>query len=213
MMPRWMLLLWLLPPLLLGLSPKGQEKTEEIWSVERFSGTLCGQTVTVTRKLWEEGALAGDGQGASPRPEAVFALRCLRAERPKAVMAVEKRSGYAAAVTPPDRETGEWLMENAWRFGLTAAWETEGRGDRVCLRFVGLPHAAAMRALDVDLAGYLAFLRGAGRAVLRLNGRAVAWIFCVPAGEAVSFTLPEGAVWEISGDGAGNVIVAVRAGC
>ena len=35
---RWMLLLWMLTPLLLGLSAEG--KTMQKWTVERFSGTL-----------------------------------------------------------------------------------------------------------------------------------------------------------------------------
>lgn len=186
------------------------QKGEDQWTVEPFSGTLSGQTVTVTSALWANGPLTGEAQEGPLRPEAAYALTCLQVELPKETLAVEDGSGYAADVIILDQEAGERLLESAWRFGLIVTQETE---DRFCLRYVGPVHAAAMHALQMDLTEYLLFLRKTGNAALLRNGRTVGWIICVPAGEAVSFTLPEGAAWEISGDNAGCVIIAVRSGC
>ena len=201
----WMILLFL------AFSAGSRGENADGWTVERFSGDLSGQTVTVTRKLWEDGALAREETAGPLRPEMVFALRCMRAELPDRALTVNFGAGNTAYVIPPDRETGEWLLENAWRFGLTATLETEETRERLFLRYVGPVHAAAMRSLDMDLREYLLFLRQEGRAALYRNGRTAAWIFCVPAEEAVTFTLPEDAAWEISGDGDGSVIIVLRA--
>ena len=189
------------------------EKPMDAWTVEPFPGSLTGKTIIVTQKIWDEGTLTRSEPEGPLWPEIVFALRCLRNELPDVRAKVEYGSAYSAAVILPDQETKGRLLENAWRFGLIADGKPEETGERVLLRYVGPIHAAAMRALDMDLETYLLFLRRAGRAVLNRNGRAVAWIIRVPEGEAVSFTLPEGAAWEISGDSAGGVIIAVRSGC
>lgn len=202
------ILLWLCL-LSIAFSVKTQ-KGEDTWTVEPFSGTLSGQTVTVTSALWADGPLTREGQEGPLRPEAAYALTCLQAELPDGTLAVDHGSGYTADMIILDQEAGGRLLENAWRFGLIVTQET---GDRLCLRYVGPVHAATMRALQMDLTEYLLFLRKTGEAELRRNGRTVGWVFCVPAGEAVSFALPEGAAWEISGDSAGCVIVAVRSGC
>ncbi len=186
------------------------QKEEDTWTVEPFSGTLSGRTVTVTSVLWADGPLTREAKEGPLRPEAAFALTCLQAELPDGTLTMDHGSGYAADMIMTDQEACGWLLENAWRFGLIVAQETE---DRLCLRYVGPVHAAAMCALGMDLTEYLLFLRETGNMALQRNGRTVGWIFCVPAGKAVSFILPEGAVWEISGDKAGCVIIAVRSGC
>ena len=206
---RWMMLLWL-ALLFLNGPAKAQE---DRWTVEPFSDTLSGKTVTVARKMWMEGALTGEEQEGPMHPETVFALRCLQTALPGETLTLELEAEYAAAVTVPDQETGGWVAENAWQYGLIVEGETEENGQRLHLRYVGPVHAAAMRALGLNRTGYLLFLRRMGQAALKRNGNAVAWIFCIPTGGAVTFTLPEGAAWEISGDGAGGVIIAVRSGC
>ncbi len=184
-------------------------KAENEWTVEPFSGALSGRTVTVTRRLWAQGPLTPE-QGEGPmRPEMAFALYCIRAELPGKALTAAGVLAYSAVVNLPDQETGAWLLENAWRFGLIADEKTE---NSLRLRSVGPVHAAALHALHTDLEAYLLFLRQTGRAVLRRNGQAVAWIICVPEKEALSFTLPEGAAFSVSGDGAGSVIIVVRSG-
>ncbi|MBR4539962.1 MAG: hypothetical protein IKO52_14130 [Clostridia bacterium] len=204
--PRMLLWLCLLS---IAFSVKTQ-KGEDKWTVEPFFGTLSGQTVTVTSALWDDGPLTREGQTGPLRPEAAYALTCLQAELPKETLAVERGTGYAADVIISGQEAGGWVLENAWRFGLIVSQETE---ERLHLRYVGPIHAVAMHALQMDLTEYLLFLRKTGNAALLRNGRAVGWILRVPAGEAVSFILPEGAAWEISGDHDGCVIIAVRSGC
>ena len=205
---RWMMLLWMSLLLLGGLA----NTLEDRWTVEPFSDSLPGKTVTVPRKIWMEGALTGEEQEGPMRPETVFALRCLQTALPGETLTLELEAEYAAAVTVPDQETGGWVAENAWQYGLIVEGETEENGQRLHLRYVGPVHAAAMRALGLNRTEYLIFLRRMGQAVLKRNGRAVAWIYRVSAGEAVSFALPEEAAWEISGDSADWVIIAVRSG-
>ncbi len=202
------MLLWLCV-LCAAFSVKTQ-KSADRWTVEPFSGKLPGRTVTVTSALWADGPLIREGQEGPLRPEAAFALTCLQAELPNGTLIVDRGLGYAAEMIMTDQESWGWLLENAWRFGLFVSQEME---ERLCLRYVGPIHAAAMHALNMDLDKYRLLLRGEGQAALRRNGQTVGWILCMPAGKAVSFMLPEGATWEISGDDAGSVIIAVRSGC
>ena len=202
---KWIVLFWMFLPLL-GLSGESRLAQDQ-WTVERFSGALSGTTVTVTQSLWGKGVFTEEGQEGPLRAETAFALRCMQEELKD--RAADQGSGYTAVAVSKDRETGAWLKENAWRFGL----EAEEKEDRIYLRYVGAVHAAAMHALGMDRTEYLLFLRKAGQAVLKRNGRDVGWIFCVPAGASISFKVPEGAAWEISGDGGGRVIIAVRSGC
>lgn len=179
-------------------------RAENEWEAEPFSGFLSGGTVTVTRSLWADGPLMpGESRGVL-KPEMAFALYCVQAELPGGALTVKRASGYTAELS----SNSAWLRENVWRYGLVAGDETE---EGLRLRYVGPVHAAALRALQMDLEAYLIFLRQTGRAVLRRNGQAVAWIICVPESEALSFALPEGAALSVSGDGAGFVVIAI--GC
>ena len=190
---------------LLFLLFPGQAENE--WEVEPFSGSLSGRTVTVTRQLWAEGPLMPEKREGPLRPEMAFALYCMQTERPEVALAFEQIAAYAASMLP-DQETGAWLRENAWRFGLTAEEKTD---ESLRLRYVGPVHAASMHVLQMDLAAYLHFLRQTECLVLKRNGQAVAWVFCVPERASVSFSLPEGAAFQVSGDGAGFVVIAI--GC
>lgn len=178
-------------------------RAENEWDIEPFSGALPGRTVTVTRSLWADGPLMPDEPEGPLRPEMAFPLYCIQAE-----LSAEHASGYTAVISS-DRETGAWLRENAERFGLIAENET---GESLRLRYVGSVHATAMRILSMDLEAYLPFLRQAGQLVFKRNGQPVAWVFCMPESESVSFILPEGAAFSVSGDGAGGVIIAVGSG-
>lgn len=188
-------------------------KEADTWTVEPFSGSLSGGMVTVTRRLWTEGPLTGEELEGPLQPETVFALRCLREEMTRRGMKLpekpDRETAYWADFALPGQAAEAWLHENVWRFGLI----TEDQGNNIIrLHYVGTVHAAAMRALDMDLKAYLLFLRRMGQVRLLRNGQAAAWVFCVPEQEAVTFTLWEGAAWEISGDGEGWVIIAIRSG-
>lgn len=198
---RRMLLGWCL---LMLLFPA---KAETGWEAERFFGSLSGRTVTVTRQLWADGPLTPEQTAGPMRPETVFALRCMQAEILDRALIFEQTSAYSAAISS-DAETGARLRANAWRFGLMIEDETE---ESLRLRYVGPVHAAAMHALQMDLEAYLLFLRQMGQIVLKRNGQPVAWVFCAAESEAVSFILPEGAAFSVSGDGAGFVVIAI--GC
>ena len=207
MTARWITLWFFL--LLLHCSACPEQNDAAQWTAERFDGNLSGVTVTVTRRVWEQGPLTETGADGSPRPELIYALRCAEAAHNGMARArILRAGGWTAEIEPPDGETAAWLHENAGQYGLIP----EENGPVIRLRYVGPVHAAAMRALGMEQTEYLRFLRRERQIMLRRKGRSAAWVFCVPEGEAVSFVLPEGAAWEISGDGAGFVIVAVRSG-
>ena len=200
---------------LFGLFSAGGEKGDR-WTVEPFSGPLSGKAVTVTRQIWAEGTLTPDTSEGPLRAETLFALRCLREEMRERGMRMPERPDRETACTAEftlwETAAEQWLSENAWRFGFIVENEPGDGGGSIRLRYAGPVHAAAMHALEMDLQAYLRFLRQAGQAALLRNGRAAAWIVCVPEQDALTFTLPEGAAWEISGDGAGWVIFTVLSG-
>jgi hypothetical protein len=195
-------------------SASGEEG--DVWTVKPFSNPLSGRTVTVTRRLWAEGPLTPGEPEGPMRPDTVFALYCLREEMRSRGMCLPETAdsvfAYAADFFLSETEAEQWLTENCWRFGFVMRDETDENGTRIHLRFVGPVHAAAMRALDVDLEAYLHFLRETGQAALLRNGQTAAWIICVPEQEALAFVLPEDGAWEISGDGAGWVNAAALSG-
>ena len=121
---------------------------------------------------------------------------------------LDRETAYSADFAPLEPAAEQWMAENVWRFGFLMEEDEKN----IRLRYAGMVHTAAMTALDMDLEAYLLFLRRMGQAALKRNGQTVAWIICVPEQEAVTFTLPEGAAFEITGDGTGWVILAIRSG-
>ena len=132
----------------------------------------------------------------------------------------EHQTGYAFDLTLAEplamkeknpllrNEAGQWIAENMARYGFI---QRQGVCEGVHLRYVGLPHAAAMELLGLDLEDYLLLLHRENELTLLRNGQPYAYLLCVPAAEAVSFSIPDQAVFLISGDNAGWVIAAIAA--
>lgn len=105
-------------------------------------------------------------------------------------------------------EAGRWFSEHMARYGFI---QRQGVCENVHLRYVGLPHAAAMELLGLGLEDYLVFLHKEKKLTLLRDGQPYAFLLCVPAAEAVSFPLPDQAAFLISGDNTGWVIAAIAA--
>ena len=112
-------------------------------------------------------------------------------------------------------EAGRWIEANAWRYGLIQRYApgqaSEGSCEGIHLRCVGPAHAAAMRALSLDLEEYLLFLHRETALTLLRGGTPYAYILCVPARDALTFSLPERAAFAVSGDNMGYVVMAIAA--
>lgn len=100
-----------------------------------------------------------------------------------------------------------WLASHAASYGFT--YDSGG-----LLRYVGVPHAAAMFRSSQSLSAYVSALTGKLQtAPLKIEAAgAVYSVFFVPAdrnGEA-TLTLPSDAVFTVSGTNAGGFVVTVR---
>ena len=140
----------------------------------------------------------------------------------------EHQTGLAVdvALTPPlsmgeenplrRNSEGQWLWENMWRYGLIQRYApgdgAEGGCEEIHLRYVGVVHASAMRALGMSLESYLSLLRNERAVTVLRDQQPWAYLYCDPCDAGAAFPLPEGAAWEISADNTGWVILAVAAG-
>lgn len=114
-------------------------------------------------------------------------------------------------------EFGEWLDETMWRYGLIERYPAEkaahfqGGCENLHLRYVGREHALAMRALNLCLEEYVAFLRARGSLTIERAGERWALILYLPSDGARTLRIPRGAaVLSASGDNAGGAVVVVR---
>ena len=100
-----------------------------------------------------------------------------------------------------------WLGSHAASYGFT--YDLGG-----LLRYVGVPHAAAMQKSSLSLAAYLSVLTEKTQtAPLSVETAGETYsVFFVPAGKdgAATLALPENAVFSVSGTNAGGYVVAVR---
>lgn len=137
----------------------------------------------------------------------------------------EHRTGYAVdlLLTEPEdmgqknpllrTETGKWLSENLWRFGFVHRFAPdsadEGGCESIHLRYVGLPHAAAMRVLGLNLEAYLDFLHRERAVTLMRDNAPYAYIFCFEGENSLRLILPERAAFQASADNTGWCVAAV----
>lgn len=100
-----------------------------------------------------------------------------------------------------------WLASHAASYGFT--YDFGGS-----LRYVGIPHAAAMLRSSLSLAAYVSVLTEKTQtAPLSVEAAGSTYsVFFVPAETdgTASVTLPENAVFSVSGTNAGGYVVAVR---
>lgn len=83
-------------------------------------------------------------------------------------------------------DTGLWLRDNMWQYGFIRRGVPEHKDheENVCahlhIRYVGMPHAAAMRAGNWCLEEYLNILRTYGRITVQIDGQRDTYIYWHP---------------------------------
>ena len=125
-----------------------------------------------------------------------------------------------------DTVQGQWLVQNSWKYGYVFRYPVlnyplPGTVDKSfktainlkidAYRFVGVPHAAVMRQLDLCLEEYIEYLIENEHAAVYEDGQLKYEIFRVEAapGDHV-LRLPEGAAsYSVSDDNMGGLVVAV----
>ena len=139
----------------------------------------------------------------------------------------EHQTGWAVDVhlTPPlsmakknplERNAGgQWLADNMWRFGFIQRYAfgdgSRGACENIHVRYVGIPHAAAMHVTGLGLEDYLSLLRREGALTLERQGVPYAYLYCVPCQGDWAFAPPcEGSVL-FSADNTGWAVAAVAA--
>ena len=100
-----------------------------------------------------------------------------------------------------------WLGSHAASYGFT--YDLGGT-----LRYVGVPHAAAMQKSSLSLAAYIAVLTEKTQtAPLSVEAAGATYsVFFVPTEKdgSATLSLPENAVFSVSGTNAGGYVIAVR---
>lgn len=108
---------------------------------------------------------------------------------------------------------GMLLLDTAWRYGFIHRYGKKPappyEDEAYHFRYVGVAHSTVMHALNLDLPGYLAFLRKEGAVTYYENGVPRYAILCRLAEDGLVFSIPAGCPWEGSMDNTGYAVIAV----
>ena len=108
---------------------------------------------------------------------------------------------------------GMFLLDCAWRYGFIRRYGEKAappyEDEAYHFRYVGVAHSTIMHALQLDLPGYLAFLRKEGAVTYYEKGIAHYAVLCKQAEDGLFFSIPAGCPWEGSMDNTGYAIIAV----
>ncbi len=108
---------------------------------------------------------------------------------------------------------GKLLLDSAWKYGFIHRYGTKTappyEDEAYHFRYVGVAHSIIMHALNVDFPRYLAFLREEGAVTYYEGGVPRYAVFCKQAEGGLSFSIPEGCLWEASMDNTGYAVLAV----
>lgn len=121
---------------------------------------------------------------------------------------------YASGDPLRRTESGTYVADNAWRYGLIrryahAGLDEIGGCENIHLRYVGRVHAAAMRAGKWTLEEYLSCLREKGSLLISCADFS-AYVFAVPGDGGLTVSVPDGAQVSVSADNAGYTIVTAE---
>lgn len=128
--------------------------------------------------------------------------------------------GYLGMIGFDGYDEEGWIIENCHNYGFIVrypAGKESVTGETFCpwhLRYVGEPHAAAMKQYNMCLEEYIGFLSSSSvqQPYEYTSGAASYKIYTVPsAGDVTNVQVPIGGNYDISGDGSGSYIVTVRA--
>ncbi|MBP3379645.1 MAG: M15 family metallopeptidase [Ruminococcus sp.] len=127
--------------------------------------------------------------------------------------------GYLGMIGFDGYDAEGWIIENCHNYGFIVrypAGKESVTGETFCpwhLRYVGEPHAAAMKQYNMCLEEYISFLSSSSvqQPFEYSSGTANYKIYTVPSeGEITNVQVPVGGNCDISGDGSGSYIVTAR---
>jgi D-alanyl-D-alanine carboxypeptidase len=108
---------------------------------------------------------------------------------------------------------GKLLIISAWQYGFIYRYGTKiappYEDEAYHFRFIGVAHSTIMHALNVNFPRYLAFLRTEGAITYYEDGMPRYAALCKKAEDGLSFSIPEGCLWEGSMDNTGYAVIAV----
>jgi D-alanyl-D-alanine carboxypeptidase len=108
---------------------------------------------------------------------------------------------------------GKLLLDSAWQYGFIHRYGTKTappyEDEAYHFRYVGVAHSTIMHALHVDFPRYLAFLREEGTITYYEEGVPRYTVLCMRVDDGLSFSIPEGCLWEASMDNTGYAVMAV----
>lgn len=127
--------------------------------------------------------------------------------------------GYLGMIGFDGYDEEGWIIENCHNYGFIVrypAGKENVTGETFCpwhLRYVGEPHAAAMKQYNMCLEEYVGFLSSSSlqNPFEHTSESASYKTYVVPStGDATEVQVPIGGNYDISGDGSGNYIITVR---
>lgn len=127
--------------------------------------------------------------------------------------------GYMGMIGFDGYDEEGWIIENCHNYGFIVRYPAgkEGAtGESFCpwhLRYVGEPHATAMKQYNMCLEEYIGFLSSASlqQPFEYTSGTVKYKIYTVPStGDSTNVQVPIGGNHGISGDGSGNYIITAR---
>ncbi len=108
-----------------------------------------------------------------------------------------------------------WLYRNAWKYGFVPCADTADDWRAGWFRYVGIPHASVMQEQNLTLPDYLATLRVGytdeeHALVTETESNRYRIFYVLPANDGLyRFLLPQDAVYTLSGDNRGGLVVTV----
>ncbi|MCM1529556.1 MAG: M15 family metallopeptidase [Alistipes sp.] len=127
--------------------------------------------------------------------------------------------GYLGMIAFDGYDEEGWIIENCYNYGFIVRYPSGKEnvtGETFCpwhLRYVGEPHASAMKQYNMCLEEYISFLSSASlkQPFEYSSGLASYKIYTVPSGgDATNVQVPIGGNYDISGNGSSSYIVTVR---
>ena len=111
---------------------------------------------------------------------------------------------------------GQWLMENAWRYGFIRRYPPEKssitgvENEVMHWRYVGKCHAAIIEMTGLCLEEYLDLLHAQGTLCLKDREGRESWVLCRPCGaDGADFEIPDGWSAAVSADNLGYAVCAL----
>ena len=179
-------------------------------------GAVSYEEQTALRRAAFEGYLAVSDPARALSQTDLYAPEAGKSEHQTGLcfdIALRGTQSFASADPLLRTDAGAWLSENLWRFGFIRRYASDGYEEGGCdgihIRYVGKPHAAAMRLLGLTLEEYLALLSG-GQALFIESGAEKHLVYALEDDGRARYPAPKDAAVQGSLDNRGYVVLTAR---